>query len=87
MYSNHRKGDFHSCRGATKKKSSDKKLATMAKRIVNKAERNAERYDAKEVGYQLFEDSQNGKIFDRLVPYIVSEQNIILAYRNLCKNK
>jgi hypothetical protein len=57
----------------------------MAKRIVNKAERNAERYDAKEVGYQLYEDSQNGKVFDRLMPYIVSEQNIILAYRNICK--
>lgn len=59
----------------------------MAKRIVNKAERNAERYDAKEMGYQLYEDSLNGKIFDRLMPMIVSEQNIILAYRNICKNK
>ena len=40
-------GDFHSCRGETKKKSfSNKELVTMAKRIVNKAERNAERYDA-----------------------------------------
>ena len=28
----------------------------MAKRIVNKAERNAERYDAKEMGYQLYEE-------------------------------
>ena len=58
----------------------------MAKRIVNKAERNAERYDAKETGYRLFEDSQNGKTFDRLMPLIVSEQNIILAYRNISKN-
>ena len=58
----------------------------MAKRIVNKAERNAERYDAKETGYRLFEDSQNGKTFDRLMPLIVSEQNIILAYRNICEN-
>ena len=39
----------------------------MAKRIVNKAERNAERYDAKETGYQLYEDSQNGKAFERLM--------------------
>ena len=39
----------------------------MAKRIVNKAERNAERYDAKETGYQLYEDSLNGKTFDRLI--------------------
>lgn len=58
----------------------------MAKRIVNKAERNAERYDAKEMGYHLYEDSQNGKIFERPMPMIVSEQNIILAYRNICKN-
>lgn len=58
----------------------------MAKRIVNKAERNAERYNAKETGYKLYEDSQKGKAFDRLMPLIVSEQNIILAYRNICKN-
>ena len=37
----------------------------MAKRIVNKAERNAERYDAKETGYQLYEDSLKGNKFDR----------------------
>ena len=71
---------------AKKKSFSNKELVTMAKRIVNKAERNAERYDAKETGYRLFEDSQNGKTFDRLMPLIVSEQNIILAYRNICKN-
>lgn len=58
----------------------------MAKRIVNKAERNAERYDAKEIGYQLYEDSLKGKRFDRLMPMIISDQNIILAYRNICKN-
>lgn len=58
----------------------------MTKRIVNKAERNAERYDAKEVGYQLYKDSAGGKTFDRLMPFIVSEQNILLAYRNICKN-
>lgn len=38
----------------------------MAKRIVNKAERNAERYDAKETGYQLYEGSLKGNKFDRL---------------------
>lgn len=58
----------------------------MTKRIVNKAERNAERYDAKEMGYQLYEDSLNEKVFDRLMPFIISEQNILLAYRNICKN-
>lgn len=58
----------------------------MAKRIVNRAERNAERYDAKETGYKLYADSLERKTFDRLMPLIVSEQNIILAYRNICKN-
>lgn len=58
----------------------------MAKRIVSKAERNAERYDAKEIGYKLYADSQQRQTFDRLMPYIVCEQNIILAYRNICKN-
>ena len=59
----------------------------MAKRIVSKAERNAERYDAKETGYKLYAESLENKTFDRLMPLIVSEQNIILAYRNICKNQ
>ena len=58
----------------------------MAKRIVNKAERNAERYSAKEVGYRLYADSRAGGKFERLMPLVVAEQNILLAYRNICKN-
>ena len=58
----------------------------MAKRIVNKAERNAERYSAKEVGYKLYADSKADKVFDRLMPLAVAEQNVLLAYRNICKN-
>ena len=58
----------------------------MAKRIVNKAERNAERYSAKEVGYKLYADSKADKVFDRLMPLVVAEQNVLLAYRNICKN-
>ena len=54
----------------------------MAKRIVNKAERNAERYDAKETGYRLFEDSQNGKTFDRLIPLIVYDNQANAESRN-----
>ncbi|URZ15465.1 group II intron reverse transcriptase/maturase [Clostridium felsineum] len=59
----------------------------MTKRIVNRAERNAERYDAKEVAYRLYKNSLGNKKFDRLMPLILSEQNVILAYRNICKNK
>ena len=58
----------------------------MTKRIVNKAERNAERYSAKEVGYKLYADSKADKTFDRLMPLVVAEQNVLLAYRNICKN-
>ena len=58
----------------------------MAKRIVNRAERNSERYDAKETGYKLYAESLENNVFDRLMPYVVSEQNIVLAYRNICKN-
>ena len=54
----------------------------MAKRIVNKAERNAERYDAKETGYRLFEDSQKGKTFDRLMPLIVYDNQANAESRN-----
>ncbi len=58
----------------------------MAKRTVNRAERNAERYDAKETGYRLYAESLENKTFERLMPYVVSDQNIVLAYRNICKN-
>lgn len=59
----------------------------MAKRIVNRSERNAERYEAKEIYYDLYAKSKENVTFDRLMSIITSQQNIILAYRNICKNK
>ncbi|MBU3093939.1 group II intron reverse transcriptase/maturase [Clostridium sp. CF011] len=35
----------------------------------------------------LYEDSSKGKKFTKLMQYIASEQNILLAYRNVKKNK
>jgi len=58
----------------------------MTKRIVNKSERNEERYNAKEVYNKLYDDSLNNNRFKHLMPLIISEQNIILAYRNISKN-
>lgn len=58
----------------------------MTKRIVNKRECNEERYNVKEVYNKLYEDSANGNTFKHLIPLIISEQNIILAYRTISKN-
>lgn len=69
-----------------KNHSSVKELITMTKRIVNKSERNEERYNVKEVYNKLYDDSLNDNKFKHLMPLIISEQNIILAYRNISKN-
>ncbi len=52
----------------------------MAKRIVNKAERNAEKgMTLKKQATDYLRTARMEKTFDRLMPLIVSEQNIILA--------
>ena len=48
--------------------------------------RNAEYYNLQKTFDTLFADSKNGKGFTKLMPVILSEQNICLAYRNLKKN-
>lgn len=48
--------------------------------------RNAEYYNLQKTFDTLFADSKNGKRFTKLMPVILSEQNICLAYRNLKKN-
>lgn len=48
--------------------------------------RNAEYYNLQETFDKLYSDSRNGKRFTKLMPIILSEQNIRLAYRNLKKN-
>lgn len=48
--------------------------------------RNAEYYNLQETFDKLYSDSRNGKSFTKLMPIILSEQNIRLAYRNLKKN-
>lgn len=59
---------------------------TTAKKPKKQKLRNAEYYNLQETFDKLFSDSKNGKRFTNLMPVILSEQNIRLAYRNLKRN-
>jgi len=59
----------------------------MTKKVVSKSEKNMYRYGLQETLCGLYEQSRQGKIFKHLMKLIVSEENIVLAYRNICKNK
>jgi len=59
----------------------------MTKKVVSKSEKNIYRYGLQDKLCQLYSDSEQGKVFTRLMKLIVSEENIVLAYRNICKNK
>jgi len=48
--------------------------------------RHIEYYDLQPTFDKLYADSQNGKIFSKLMDTISSEENIRLAYRNIKKN-
>ena len=58
---------------------------TTTKKPKKQKLRNAEYYNLQETFDTLFADSKNGKRFTKLMPIILSEQNICLAYRNLKK--
>lgn len=49
--------------------------------------RNNEYYDTQAIFDDLYESSQRGDVFIHLMELIVSEQNIMLAYRSIKKNK
>ena len=59
----------------------------MTKETVNKSEKNMYRYGLQEKLCGMYEQSKQGKCFKHLMKLIVSEENIVLAYRNICKNK
>ncbi len=48
--------------------------------------RNAEYYDLQSVFDRLYSESKGGKVFTKIMPLVLSENNIRLAYRNLKKN-
>ena len=49
--------------------------------------RNNEYYDMQEEFDKLYEQSKNNRRFKHLLEIIESEQNILLAFRNIKKNK
>ena len=49
--------------------------------------RNAEYYDLQSVFDDLYAKSKRGKHFSKLMEIVISDENILLAYRNLSKNK
>lgn len=59
----------------------------MTKETVNKSEKNMYRYGLQEKLCNLYEQSRQGKQFRHLMKLIVSEENVVLAYRNICKKK
>ena len=59
----------------------------MTKETVNKSEKNMYRYGLQEKLCNLYEQSRQGKQFRHLMKLIVSEENVVLAYRNVCKKK
>ena len=59
----------------------------MTKETVNTSEKNMYRYGLQEKLCSLYEQSRQGKSFRHLMKLIVSEENVVLAYRNICKNK
>ena len=59
----------------------------MTKETVNKSEKNIYRYGLQEKLCNLYEQSRQGKQFRHLMKLVVSEENVVLAYRNICKNK
>ena len=57
------------------------------KSLVHSISRHSEYYSMQKVFDGLYEKSKNGEIFENLYEIIISRENILLAYRNIKKNK
>lgn len=57
------------------------------KQKKNQYLRNNEYYSFQDTLDELYSKSKKGYRFSKLLPHIASEQNILLAYRNIKKNK
>ncbi len=49
--------------------------------------RNAEYYDTQEISDRLYSESKEGKVFHHLMEYMITDNNLLLAYRNIKNNK
>ena len=59
---------------------------TTSKKPKKQKLRNAEYYDLQAVFDGLYSESKGGKVFSKIMPLVLSENNIRLAYRNKKKN-
>lgn len=59
---------------------------TMKKKAKRQKLRNAEYYHIQEIQDKLYAESQHRRKFTNLTDIIISEENILLAYRNIKKN-
>jgi len=64
---------------------SERKPPTLS--IRNKLRAQESYYDTQKISDKLYADSKNGKKFDKLYELIIDEKNIVLAYRNIKKNR
>lgn len=62
-------------------------MATIERKLKKQKLRNNEYYGTQEMFDELYSQSQAGYIFKNLMELIESENNILLAYRNIKKNK
>lgn len=62
-------------------------MAALKKTLKRDTLRYAEYYDLTPVFDKLYADSKSGKVFTNLVELIASKDNILLAYRELKRNK
>ena len=62
-------------------------MAALKKAFKRNTLRYAEYYDLTAVFDKLYADSKSGKVFTNLVELIASRNNILLAYRELKRNK
>lgn len=59
---------------------------TTAKELKKQKLRNNEYYDMQKIFDELYQKSWNNHVFKKLIPLILKDENILLAYRNLKKN-
>ena len=62
-------------------------MVTKTQKLKNQKIRNNEYYNTQQVFDDLYLKSKEGYMFNKLMQYIISENNILLAYRNIKRNK
>lgn len=87
MVSNNSKANIHSFEYDKENRIRKEEMpVTTTKQKKDSKLRHLEYYDLQETLDRLYANSQSGKVFNNLMPLIVSNENIRLAYRNIKRN-